>query len=498
MEEALKRPRPLVLIIEDASESVEAFERALREDGFDCLKAFDGVTGKEYYDRYLPDAVVMDIKPARIPGLTVLRHIKSKDPFAVVVILETRGTERHVLEAFRQGISDSLKKPVDPALLSKTVSSAINRAKTSRTIETISILPNWKGGDVAKNILFDAPVALLHVSPEAKVLFANRRASAVLGVRPATLSGYDIGDFVAPHISENWLNAVFAGSLTPLGYEGEVNLKRGDNGWFTARVNAVDGPGKGEMIIAVRDLTREKFLERELLSSKRLAGLGRVVEGVAHEVRNPLISIGGFARKVEKAVPGGTAEKEFMSIVLSEVERLERMVEDIEGFVEFTNAAHPCNASVDMGQVLGASLEKVAKSHTASQKIKTEFKLGPEIMVFGSKELLEELFTLIIENAYDAMADEGGELDLKLDETGGWARVVVSDTGIGIPESDLDSIFDPFFTSKTRGVGLGLAKAHLIVEDHFGQIKYKSKVDEGTVCTILIPVDRRKVVRKSH
>jgi PAS domain S-box-containing protein len=494
----LKRPRPLVLIIEDASETVEAFEGALRQDGFDCLKACDGVTGKEYYDRYLPDAVVMDIKTARIPGLTVLRHIKSKDPFAVVIILETRGTERHVLEAYRQGISDSLKKPVDPSLLSKTVSSAINRAKTSRTIETISILPNWEGGDVAKHILFDAPVALLHVSREGKVLFANRRASSVLGIAPETLSGYDVRDFVLPHISENWLNAVFTGSLTPLGYEGEVNLKRGDNGWFTARVNAVDGPGNGELIMAVRDLTREKFLERELLSSKRLAGLGRVVEGVAHEVRNPLISIGGFARKVEKAAPEGTAEKEFMTIVLREVERLERMVEDIEGFVEFTNVAHQCNASVDMGKVLAASLEKVAGCHFASKKVRTSCKLLPEIMVFGSRELLEELFTLLIENAYDAMADGGGELDLRLDEIGGWARIVVGDTGTGIPESDLETIFEPFFTSKTRGVGLGLAKAHLIVEDHFGQIKYKSKVGEGTVCTVLIPVDRRKVVRKSH
>jgi signal transduction histidine kinase len=119
-------------------------------------------------------------------------------------------------------------------------------------------------------------------------------------------------------------------------------------------------------------------------------------------------------------------------------------------------------------------------------------------MVFGSRELLEELFTLLIENAYDAMADGGGELDLRLDEIGGWARIVVGDTGTGIPESDLETIFEPFFTSKTRGVGLGLAKAHLIVEDHFGQIKYKSKVGEGTVCTVLIPVDRRKVVRKSH
>jgi len=116
--------------------------------------------------------------------------------------------------------------------------------------------------------------------------------------------------------------------------------------------------------------------------------------------------------------------------------------------------------------------------------------------VFGDPELLAELFHGLVENACEAMPG-GGDLTVQARQVDTWVQVRVQDTGIGIPEEDLDAIFDPFFTSKTAGAGLGLAKAYLIVEEHSGTIDFESVVGKGTVCTVSIPVDRRVVPRRA-
>ncbi|MBE0616535.1 MAG: hypothetical protein IH608_01235 [Proteobacteria bacterium] len=114
--------------------------------------------------------------------------------------------------------------------------------------------------------------------------------------------------------------------------------------------------------------------------------------------------------------------------------------------------------------------------------------------VFGDAALLAELFRGLVENAVEAMP-AGGDLTVRLRPVDAWVQVRLEDSGVGIPEEDLDAIFDPFFTSKTSGAGLGLAKAYLIVEEHAGTIDFESTPGKGTACTVSLPVERRAVPR---
>ncbi|MHB8767351.1 MAG: sensor histidine kinase, partial [Deferrisomatales bacterium] len=116
--------------------------------------------------------------------------------------------------------------------------------------------------------------------------------------------------------------------------------------------------------------------------------------------------------------------------------------------------------------------------------------------LYADPALLGELFSGLMENAVEAMP-AGGGLTVECRAAESWVVVQIQDTGVGIPEEDLEEIFDPFYTSKTSGAGLGLAKAFLIVEEHGGTIDFESRVGEGTTCAVTLPVERRRVPRGS-
>ena len=201
---------------------------------------------------------------------------------------------------------------------------------------------------------------------------------------------------------------------------------------------------------------------------------------------------------MRKGVEETDRESHYLDVIISEVERMERMVQDIEEYVQFAHKRSLKFEQVNLRTLVGEALEWVRKEVAVPQQVRIHIshpeEEGRATDIYGDRELLLELFAVLIENAFDAMP-RGGELHVGVDLADGLARVRVADTGVGIMEADIEEVFNPFYTSKTRGAGLGLAKAFLIVEDHSGHIQFESKVGEGTVCTVSFPRERRQVVR---
>ena len=465
----------------------------LSDEGYECRQAYDGVEALRLFHEFSPEAMVLDLNIPKIHGLEVLRQAKHLDPHAVVIVLTGHGSDQTASHAIKLGADDYLTKPFQHSGLLESLELHLKRADQLRGVEIPGELPSQGGVGYFAQLFLEAPAALVHADSSGAIRAVNRSAARLLARGPDELRGSSLGEIVPQEMRARWLDTVRREASMTRGYEGEVLLESAGTA-FPANVVAVEKPEKDHLILALRDLTQQKTLERRYFESKRLASLGRVVEGVAHEVRNPLISIGGFARKLRPILGEGSRGDQYLEVILSEVERLERMVRDIEEFVQFSKQDRTRFSPLDLRSVLHGCLDAAAERCSAGGiRVRSDIPAAlPSI--YGDPSLLRELFDGLAENACEAMPS-GGDLVLRCWLADRWIQVQVEDSGIGIAEEDLTEIFDPFFTSKTSGTGFGLARAYLIVEDHAGTIDFESRVGKGTLCTVSLPVDRRWVPR---
>lgn len=239
------------------------------------------------------------------------------------------------------------------------------------------------------------------------------------------------------------------------------------------------GAFKGTVHI-VRDITEIKQIQERLVTSERMAALGEVAAKVAHEIRNPLVSIGGFAQRLEKKLDGNL--QEYAAIITNEVKRLEAILKDILGFVREVRLS---KTSVDINGIVNDVISLVgAELNERGIALKTE--LGPVEPVFLDPDRVKEAFLNIVNNSIQAVGT-GGEISVRSYPSNGHAVIEISDTGSGINEKDLPFIFDPFYTTKPSGTGLGLAITRRIIEEHRGRIEVRSKPGEGTLVRVQLP-----------
>jgi len=232
-------------------------------------------------------------------------------------------------------------------------------------------------------------------------------------------------------------------------------------------------------------LTREelKVVEDKLLQTERLAALGKLSRGVAHEVRNPVMIIGGFARRLQKRLPANDPVQEMIDPILHELCRLERMVAEIEAFTVLLEPdIKPGDLVRVVDQVLAASAEALAQRQIVlSRRIPPDL---PRIPL--DDRLMGQALGHLIDNAMEAMPT-GGQLTVEVTPEPKGLRLALRDTGVGIPPEDLPYLFDPFFSSKPNGTGMGLTKVYQVVSDHRGEIQIKSAPGQGAEVNIWLP-----------
>jgi signal transduction histidine kinase len=223
-----------------------------------------------------------------------------------------------------------------------------------------------------------------------------------------------------------------------------------------------------------------------LLHGERLAAIGEMAANLAHELKNPLITIGGFANRLLKALPEETKEHQYADTIVSEATRLEKMLAEI---LAFSRKPTICFCPCDLEEIIQDCLANCAatfEDHNINTSVSKG--IGPWI-VLGDAHQLKQVFLNLMLNACDVMP-EGGKLTLTLlQKTNGsksTAVLTVADTGGGIPHEMLSQIFNPFFTTKHHGTGLGLAIVNRIILNHFGTIEAKNTA-AGAAFTIELP-----------
>ncbi|MEW6109268.1 MAG: ATP-binding protein [Nitrospirota bacterium] len=241
---------------------------------------------------------------------------------------------------------------------------------------------------------------------------------------------------------------------------------------------------KMELDLIKRDEELKKKNE-ELLQSRKLASIGTLASGVAHELNNPLNNIYLAAQILSREIGHETCPpmiRETVGDIFSQTIRVKRIVSDL---LEFSREKPPDLKQVNIKDLIEEVLNQM---EIASEMSDVQFNLrAPEdIEVFADKHLLQQVFINLFNNAVDAMEGKGF-LDIGVTVKDDSVSIKISDTGKGIPSRDISRIFDPFFTTKEKGTGLGLAIVYSIIEKHKGKIEVASKPNAGTTFNITIP-----------
>jgi len=225
-----------------------------------------------------------------------------------------------------------------------------------------------------------------------------------------------------------------------------------------------------------------------LVRSENLAAIGAMAGHVAHEIRNPLVTIGGFARSILRRTKPDNPCYEAASIIAEEVTRLEKILANV---LNFTKPAKPRKQPGDLNEAVNAVCMLV-QEELDQKKIQLEKKLAPDLpaLHFDPDQIKQVLLNLL-KNAVESIHD-GGKITVETEEQKDYCRVQVTDTGTGMAPDVLESMFNPFFTTKPDGTGLGLALSRKLVEEHGGEILVQSTVGRGTTFTVLLPKDRQQ------
>lgn len=254
-----------------------------------------------------------------------------------------------------------------------------------------------------------------------------------------------------------------------------------------AREKMVDWTNSLEKAIAIKTEELKKSQDK-LIQAEKLASLGRLTADVAHEIRNPLTALGGFARRLNK-IAESDKEKEYSQIVLTEVERLEKILKDV---LTFSRDARSHFVTHNIGEIV-YDIVKIYKDLCKEQSISIEIKIEENLLpVMVDRDQVRQALDNLITNAVDAMPNHG-ILTITAGREGmhnlTYMFLRVTDTGTGIPSKSLPLIFEPFFTTKNigQGTGLGLSIARKIMEEHGGFIKVESTEDKGSSFTLYFP-----------
>jgi two-component system sensor histidine kinase HydH len=339
------------------------------------------------------------------------------------------------------------------------------------------------------SLVENMPIGLIATDARGRLSVLNRTAEAILGRTVGEVLGKPAEDILPGSCQE--LFQTLAAERRLIERETECVVAEGRTIPLeviatTLREENSDFAGH---IILFRDMTEVRRLKEEIARSRRLASLGNLAAGVAHEIRNPLSSIKGFATWFRERYRDNPEDRETADVMIREVDRLNRVITQL---LEFARPLAINRVQTLLPAVIRHALKMVeGEAHKKGIALETDLstEIGENPIPLDADRMTQVLLNLY-QNAIAAM-EAGGILRISLarqDER--TVRITITDTGSGIPKEDLPRVFDPYSTPRSSGTGLGLAIVHKIIEAHGGEVRLESEPGQGTKVTILLPKNR--------
>jgi two-component system sensor kinase FixL len=339
-----------------------------------------------------------------------------------------------------------------------------------------------------RSILDTATDAILSIDEDHRIILFNNAAQRIFGYPREEVLGKDLNILIPSQYGDHHKYVKrFLKTKAPriIGQTLALTALRNGGEEFPVELGLSyhEMEGHTTFTAIIRDVSQQRLMEKTLLQSERLAAVGQAVAHVAHEIKNPLMVIGGLSHQIKKGLSdqGGTAK---LDMILEEVVRLEKLVENVG---DFTREYKLVKRSADVNSVIRDVLRIMAEIHPRDRyTFKAE--LAPDLNeLICDPDKLKQVFINVITNGIEAM-ENGGTITVRTDPwAGDGVEIQIGDEGIGMSEEDLFRIFEPFYTTRKRGSGLGLSISYKIVEAHDGEIWALSLPGEGTTFVIRIP-----------
>jgi len=335
-----------------------------------------------------------------------------------------------------------------------------------------------------------------------RILYTNRHIEPLFGYAREEIEGQKIRIFFFPEDLKYFLPNILYLAIDKAGFEGDGLLKHKDGKGVFVRLSSSSFKEGEEafLVFSFQEIQRLKRLERERLELKHRATLGMMVEEIAHQIRNPISSIGGYVRRLMKSPVLLLKTGLYLDRILKETKRLEEKIGRMEELIKMPKP-------VFRQERFLAIVEKALQRFSQEEKAKgvmlslEEGAVEGEESFYVDKDLIIRAISHLIENSIDSVKQgrrtgNRQKIRICLSCRAESVEVSVSDRGEGISKKNLEHIFEPFFSTRPERVGLGLTFVKRVVEEHGGRIEVDSRLRVGTTMTLIFPKDRRRPIRR--
>jgi two-component system, NtrC family, sensor kinase len=535
---------PLVLVADDEVHTTIMLTRIFEREGYQVQSVHDGAAAVSAAQHLLPDLILLDVQMPVMNGFEVLRSLRENSltvNIPTIIITAKARQPSDVAHGLNLGADDFVHKPFDPRELLARAESKIRARKLedalqrrSQELEALLRVGEELNQHLeVKDLLNLVPYLVLDLLPgHLSAIYHMDDNHELLQVETHTKDGSPLPDHLDHQaIIQNFLqterSVLWSGEATPQieGYSSGmiVPLRHGTSllgllllvtqtGFYDENhLRLFEGIG-GQASLALRnaqlyeiqanyalhleDMVEAKTAELQsaqqmLIRAEKLASIGHLAASIAHEINNPLqpirIVLEDMLEDVQNNAP---IDIRALQITHENVERIWRIVSQLLDFAGNRSTSSSDLQLIDIGQIIEGVIS-LNKKFFQKEEMEILSNLDTPLPVYGNKDQLEQVFMNLALNAKAAM-ETGGTLKIQAKKENGEIVAQFTDTGCGIPPDRINKIFDPFFSTKPNGTGLGLFVSYGIIQSHHGSIEVKSKVNKGTTFTIRLPMHEDK------
>ncbi|HQJ76241.1 MAG TPA: ATP-binding protein [Bacteroidota bacterium] len=502
-----------VLIVDDLSENLDLLEDILNTYNYSCVRANDGIDALDKLQENYIGLIISDILMPRMDGFRFCIEVKKdnnlKDiPFIFYTAHYYDPEDKEY--AYSIGADKYFVKPVDINVLMESVNNLFLKYKNASKRKNIDFTPLKDTSDLnvsisefnkLKNEMFELGLAneklmqknkeliisqhryrnlfenasdaiFLIESKTGTILDANLQAVKYTGYLKEELLGMRLFD-IPENLNEQKI------------FETIISHKNGDNLIFEITANPISHEETGIIQAIARNVTEQRKIKEKLIQTDKLVSLGHLSAGIAHEIRNPLASVNINLQLLSRMLDTKTEEYEILKAAIQGIERIKKIVDSTLDYVRTTKTSDKLE---NLNEIIHSTMPLIQISLVKKDiEIKLELDSNIPLIKVDAKQIQQVLINLL-SNAIESI-NHKGEIIIKTLLQNNSIFLSISDTGEGISKENLSRIFEPFYTKKVSGTGLGLSVVKQILDSHHATITVQSEVNKGTSFTIQFPIN---------
>ncbi|AFM39223.1 PAS/PAC sensor signal transduction histidine kinase [Desulfosporosinus acidiphilus SJ4] len=339
-------------------------------------------------------------------------------------------------------------------------------------------------------LLESSPNGIITVDKIGKIILFNPAASILTGIPPGKALGTNYQEIGLPPALIRHLEDALTRQSSDMTKE-EI-FSRPDGNSIAVAISISRLHDDEEIVGALAmifDLREKRLLEAKVLRANRLAGLGELAAGIAHEIRNPFTAVKGYSQVLEDELDIDDPRREYTAVIVKEVNRLDRIV---QGLLDFARPSVSKFELDNLNQIIEETLVLIEKS-AFKDRIELQKDYGENVLAEVDKDQIKQILLNMFINAGQSIQDQG-TIRIVTRREGEQVAIRIIDSGMGISQAIIDKLFDPFFTTKEKGTGLGLAIAHQLIELHGGKIEVCSRPNSGAEFKLILPIRQGGVI----